>query len=253
MKIERSTYENNEPSKVRMGAFQSYAYNPESPQKIQRYEHSNIDQPKFVRILPYKRFNLAAVREVISKIMWRIEKHEPNEQKYEHLEIVKKFHNETDDRELIAMLEKEWNGYEEIIQGIKKRAELATELNGMEEEVLLDLRHLYELVTKLILERYLCLQEVQPGEHIFMVEDKSSRKVKYIAVGPLNTTKLNFFRIRFQHELSIILNQHLNEAMFYHPTVAAYYKFEEEKFRVGNSTEYSYDEALRNLKVNIKQ
>lgn len=59
---------------MRAGALQTYAHNPENPNKIQRYEHANIDQPKLVRILPYRRFNLAAVREVISKIMWRIEK-----------------------------------------------------------------------------------------------------------------------------------------------------------------------------------
>ncbi len=75
---------------------------------------------------------------------------------------------------------------------------------------MIDLKHLYELVTKMVLEKHLYLQEVQPNEHLFVVEDKSSRKVKYMAVGPLNTTKLNFFRIRFKYELSVNLNQHVD-------------------------------------------
>lgn len=70
------------------------------------------------------------------------------------------------------------------------------------------------------------LGEPQLNEHLFIIEDKLSKKIKYMAVGPLYTTKLNFFRIRFKHELSIILNQHRDDDIFYHPTASGYYKFE---------------------------
>lgn len=59
----------------------------------------------------------------------------------------------------------------------------------------------------MILEKHMFLDEAQENEYMFIVEDKSSRKVKYLAIGPLNTTKLNFFRMRFKHELSTCLNQ----------------------------------------------
>jgi hypothetical protein len=43
----------------------------------------------------------------------------------------------------------------------------------------------------------------------FIVEDaKYSRKIRYIAIGPLaNVEELRFFRIRFKHDVSLCLNK----------------------------------------------
>jgi hypothetical protein len=91
------------------------------------------------------------------------------------------------------------------------------------------------------------------NEHIFVVEDKSSRKVKYIAVGCLNNTKLNFFRVRFRNELSLSLNFQKEDDLFYHPTVHGYYKFDYESMKEGDCTPYSCDESVKPLSITVKQ
>lgn len=47
------------------------------------------------------------------------------------------------------------------------------------------------------------------AEYRFIVEDsKSSKKIRYIAIGPLaNVDELRFFRIRFKHDVSLCLNK----------------------------------------------
>ncbi len=51
--------------------------------------------------------------------------------------------------------------------------------------------------------------EDSTAEYRFIVEDaKSSRKIRYIAIGPLaNVEELQFFRIRFRHDVSLCLNK----------------------------------------------
>jgi hypothetical protein len=40
------------------------------------------------------------------------------------------------------------------------------------------------------METILCREKSEADEYRFIIEDRSSKKVKYIAIGPLNTTKL---------------------------------------------------------------
>lgn len=42
----------------------------------------------------------------------------------------------------------------------------------------------------------------------FIIEDKSSRKIRYIGIGSLiQPEELSFFRIRFKHDVSLCLNK----------------------------------------------
>lgn len=49
----------------------------------------------------------------------------------------------------------------------------------------------------------------------FVVEDQKSRKVKYVAIGPLMTARLRFLRLRYRHELSVCLNEGREEELFF--------------------------------------
>ena len=60
------------------------------------------------------------------------------------------------------------------------------------------------------------------------MEDKVSKKIKYIAIGPLKTTKLNFFRIRFKHEILLIVNHDYDDGFFFHPIESNYGEIEDE-------------------------
>ena len=55
-----------------------------------------------------------------------------------------------------------------------------------------------------------------------------SKKIKYIAIGPLNTTKLNFFRIRFKHEILLNINHDSDDGFFFHPIEPSYGEIEDE-------------------------
>lgn len=88
----------------------------------------------------------------------------------------------------------------------------------------------------MIIQSQLHLGEPQPNEYLFIVEDKSSKKVKYLGVGPLNSTKINFFRIRFKNELLINLNQQADNSIFYHPISNSYYSFDYESLKIGESS-----------------
>ena len=59
------------------------------------------------------------------------------------------------------------------------------------------------------LERLTLNAEETATEYRFIVEDsRSSRKIRYIAIGPLaNVEDLRFFRIRFRHDVSLCLNK----------------------------------------------
>ena len=64
-----------------------------------------------------------------------------------------------------------------------------------------------KLVEKM--ERLTLNTEESTAVYRFIVEDsKSSRKIRYIAIGPLaNVEELRFFRIRFRHDVSLCLNK----------------------------------------------
>jgi hypothetical protein len=74
------------------------------------------------------------------------------------------------------------------------------------EELVRDLRSLSSLMNKHMLESVLEPESGDSQLYRFVIEDRSSRKVKYIAIGSLLTTRLRFLRIRYKHELSICLN-----------------------------------------------
>lgn len=85
------------------------------------------------------------------------------------------------------------------------------------EELVRDLRSLSSLMNKHLIESVL-----QPeGESLyrFVIEDRSSRKVKYMAMGPLLTPRLRFLRIRYKHELSICLNETNEEELFFNTNI----------------------------------
>jgi len=50
-------------------------------------------------------------------------------------------------------------------------------------------------------------QRLLEEEYKFIIEERVCRKVKYIAIGPLNSTKLKFLRIRFKYDVSLCLNK----------------------------------------------
>lgn len=88
-------------------------------------------------------------------------------------------------------------------------------------------------------------------EYRFIVEDRTSKKVKYLAIGRLGTTRLNFFRIRFTNEVIFCMNHSDDNGFFYHPTIVGCMRFEYESLRnnQNNSTEYSQWEQVRSIKV----
>ena len=92
-------------------------------------------------------------------------------------------------------------------------------------------------------------QETNEPEYRFFVEDKSSKKIKYIAIGPLNTTKLNFFRIRFKHEMFLCVNQEVDEGFFYHPLFSSCIEIENENLRGKEITNMDSMEEVRKILV----
>lgn len=44
--------------------------------------------------------------------------------------------------------------------------------------------------------------------YLFILEDRSSNKVKYMAIGQSDCTRLMFFKIRFKYELYVNINIH---------------------------------------------
>jgi hypothetical protein len=48
-----------------------------------------------------------------------------------------------------------------------------------------------------------------------VLEDSSSRKVKYIALGQLKSTRLKFLRVRYKQELAICLNETTEDELFF--------------------------------------
>jgi hypothetical protein len=60
----------------------------------------------------------------------------------------------------------------------------------------------------MILESIICIdQQSDYEEYRFIIEEKAGKKVKYIAIGPLNRTNLKFFKIRFKAEFFLCFNQ----------------------------------------------
>ena len=113
----------------------------------------------------------------------------------------------------------------------KREVESKNSLKYEEEELLKDLKHCYSEVAKMNLEKKLYPQKTDEPEYRFVAEDKSSKKVKYIAIGPLNTVNLNFFRIRFRHELMMCINQDSDDGFFYHPMFPGCAEIEEESLK----------------------
>lgn len=81
----------------------TYVFN-KNTNKVERYSHSNVDEPKFVKIIPYTRFNVSVLREYFTKIVWRIDKNEFLQKQANIFEVVKLFHNESNDKSLEGLL-----------------------------------------------------------------------------------------------------------------------------------------------------
>lgn len=88
------------------------------------------------------------------------------------------------------------------------------------EELVRDLRSMSSLMNKHFIESIL-EPEGDSTLHRFVMEDRSSRKVKYVAIGQLLTTRLRFLRIRYRHELSICLNETTEEELFFNTNIIA--------------------------------
>ena len=85
---------------------------------------------------------------------------------------------------------------------MRKKVTDNVEMQVEGEELLKDIKFCYCLANKLVLEhKIFSPHSMNPNEreYRFIVEDKSSKKIKYIAIGPLHTTNLNFFSIRFKN------------------------------------------------------
>ena len=90
------------------------------------------------------------------------------------------------------------------------------------EEAVRELRVMYSLLNKHLFELILRPEEGEDSLYKFIVEDRSSRKVKYIAIGRLFTTKLRFLRVRFKYELSTCMNESNEEELFYNTNVVEF-------------------------------
>lgn len=193
------------------------------------------------------------MRELLSKLSWRASKNDYLNRKSHSVGIIKQANEEQNDQALLTLLESKWKCFEELVTILRNKLENSNEATFSEEELLKDLKEAYAYVGKIILEKYMKLSQPVPNEYIFILEDKGSRKVKYIGVGPLNTTKINFFRIRFRNELLLNLNEQKESTLFYHPLSNGYFDFEKESLRMGISMDYEDNERTFPLNVVVKQ
>ena len=140
-----------------------------------------------------------------------------------------------------------------MITIIRKRSD-ENSITYFEEEQLKDIKLCYNLVSKFALERLLHLEPAQPNckDYRFVVEDRSSKKIKYIAVGPLGTTAINFFRIRFSNELSFCLNQSPDD-FFYFPMNLTCEKKNLESLPTQDSSAYPADEVQVTPTIALRQ
>ncbi len=93
--------------------------------------------------------------------------------------------------------------------------------------------------------------EGEGGLHRFVMEDRSSRKVKYVAIGPLLTTRLRFLRIRYKHLLSICLNETNEEELFFNMSVLACEEIGREKLK-GATVEWEEEPTTHKITVSYR-
>jgi hypothetical protein len=84
-------------------------------------------------------------------------------------------------------------------------------------------KHLFESILKVDIN--------EEGLYQFVMEDRSSRKVKYFAIGHLFTVNLKFLRVRFKYDLSTCLNESNEEELFFNTNVVEYEEIVREKVR----------------------
>ena len=101
--------------------------------------------------------------------------------------------------------------------------------NEFNEELIKDMRFLFNLLNKHFFESVLKPEGNNGDLYKFIMEDRNSRKVKYIGIGPLMTTRVKFLRIRYKYELSICLNETNEEELFYNTNAIEFEEIVKEK------------------------
>jgi hypothetical protein len=214
-----------------------------------------FEEPKIVKAIPYTRFSSGALRELMEKVYVKINRLE--DEKYQpYLEVLRAFVREREEERLGLLLQQHHH------RGSTFKSLLAMfdflldndrrERDDLEnEELVRDLRSMSSLMNKHLIESVL---EPEAGEaqlHRFIIEDRSSRKVKYMAIGPLLTPRLRFLRIRYKHELSICLNETNEEELFFNTGILACEEIAKEKSK-GSSVEWEEEPTVRKIAVSYK-
>lgn len=119
------------------------------------------------------------------------------------------------------------------------------------EELVRDLRSLSSLMNKHLIQSVLEPEGGDAPLHRFVIEDRSSRKVKFIAIGPLLTTRLRFLRIRYKHELSICLNETNEDELFFNTNILACEEIAKEKSK-GASIDLEEEPTVKKIAVSYK-